>query len=85
MKHEDSKWLRCVNSLLLKYLLKRRIDEQFKGDISLCERRAECHNLAKFFTDLEAEGDADATVAELQIRFDRLMARILDLPQAVAA
>ena len=86
MKNQDSKWLRYVNGLFLKYLMQRRVDEGFKGDISLCERRAECLNLATFFDQMEAENDPEATEAELKIRFDRTMARISDeLPRAVAA
>lgn len=81
----DRKWLALVNGMFIKYLLKRRFEESYKGDINLLARRAECLSLVSFFEDLEAEGDEEATEAQMKIRFDRAMERIQDAPQAVAA
>lgn len=78
MKHQDSKWLRNVNSLFLLYLARRRITEELKCDVNIEERRAECLRLATFFEQLERENDPEATLEQLKIRFDRTMERIKD-------
>lgn len=75
----DRKWLAMVNSMFLQYLMSRRLEENFEGDINLAARRAECLSLVAFFEGIEAEGDEEATVAQMQSRFDRAMARVADL------
>lgn len=75
----DEKWLGLVNSLFLKYLLRRRISEGFQGDINLPERRKACISLASFFQNLEAERDPDANEPQLQVRFERAMQRLADV------
>lgn len=77
----DPKWLRNVNSLFLQYLNRRRMEDIFRGDINLKERRKACLELAEFFEAMEAESDPEATEAELQLRFDRCMSRIRDTSQ----
>lgn len=78
------KWLGFVNGLFLRYLLRRRVDEGFTGDIDIRARRMECLKLADFFEALEAEHDPEATEAELKKRFDLAMLRVPDA-QAKAA
>jgi hypothetical protein len=75
----DGKWLGLVNGLFLRYLMRRRAEEGFTGNINLFTRRATCLDLVKFFEAIEAEGDAEATEPQLKIRFERAMARIPDL------
>lgn len=74
----DAKWLRHVNSLFLRYLMRRRIDDVFQGDIDLLVRREKCIELAQWFEGMESEGDPEATEAELKKRFEAAMARIPD-------
>jgi hypothetical protein len=75
---DQSKWLLWVNGMFLKYLLQRRLTENFKGDINLGARRVECLKLVAFFEAIEAERDPEATEAELRKRFLSSMARIPD-------
>jgi hypothetical protein len=75
----ESKWLRLVNRLFLKYLLRRRQIEDFKGNLDVPKRRAECLSLVHFFEEIEKEGDADATSVEFRARFHRAMERVPDL------
>lgn len=77
----DPKWLRYVNGLFMRYLEQRRMQDLFRGDINLAERRQACRELAEFFEAIEAENDPEATEAELKIRFDRCMGRISDVSQ----
>jgi hypothetical protein len=79
----DRKWLGWVNAMFLQYLTNRRIKDKFPGDINLEARRAECLSLVEFFELLEADGDSDATEAEMRTRFDRAMGRIPDKSQDV--
>lgn len=81
---EIAKWLGLVNGLFLRYLLRRRVDEGFTGDLNMHGRRIACLQLADFFEALEAEQDPEATEAELKKRFDMAMARVADA-QAKAA
>lgn len=81
----DRKWLALINSMFLKYLMKRRLDDAFSGDINVDDRRRECLDLVAFFENIEAEGDEEATEAQMKIRFDRAMARVQDISEAVAA
>lgn len=74
----QGKWLRWVNGLFLKYLERRRLTENFKGDINLAERRAECLKLAEFFEAIEADHDPEATEPEMANRFHAAMARVKD-------
>ncbi|MDR5730703.1 MAG: hypothetical protein RB191_25110 [Terriglobia bacterium] len=74
----DHVWLSLVNGMFVKYLSKRRLEEGFRGDINMAERRAECHSLAEFFKGIAAEGDEEATEEQLKLRFDRAMDRIQD-------
>lgn len=70
----DAKWLRYVNGLFLRYLMRRRLDQEFRGDINIAGRRVRCLELAAWFEGMEAEGDPEATEAELKKRFDAMMA-----------
>lgn len=74
----DRKWLALVNGMFLRYLQQRRITEDFKGDINLAERRAECLRLADLMELFESANDPVAIEAELKVRFDRTMSRIKD-------
>jgi len=74
----DAKWLGLVNGMFLRYLLKRRIDEGFKGDIDVAARRSECLTLAALFETAESEGDSLAIEAHLRERFDNAMKRVRD-------
>ena len=78
------KWLARVNVMFLAYLVKRRAKESFRRDLDLASRRAACRDLAEFFRELEADGDPEATDAELRLRFNRAMARIPDRLEAAA-
>lgn len=71
----DRKWLALVNGMFLKYLLARRIEQGFVGDIDIQARRAECLKLVEFFESIEAEGDEEATEPQMKIRFDKAIAR----------
>lgn len=70
----DRKWLGHVNGMFLRYLSKRRLVDGYAGDLNILARRKECLSLAAFFEGLEAEGDPEATEAEMQVRFDKAMA-----------
>ena len=72
------KWLGLVNVLFLRYLAKRRLEEDFKGDIRIEERRRHCLDLVQFFEGLEAEKDPEATPVEFRRRFHARMAGIAD-------
>lgn len=72
------KWLGLVNVLFLRYLAKRRLEEDFKGDIRIEERRKHCLDLVQFFEGLEAEKDPEATPVEFRRRFHVRMAGIAD-------
>ncbi len=78
----DPKWLELVNSNFLKYLLRRRIDEGFTGDLNIHKRRCECAALAEFFAEMEREGDPEATEAQMRAKFESAMGRIHDLDAA---
>lgn len=80
----DRKWLALVNAMFLQYLQKRRLKDNFIGNINLPFRREACLSLVNFFEGLEGEGDSEATEAQLQIRFDKAMARIADVSQDAA-
>lgn len=80
----DRKWLALVNSMFLKYLQKRRLKDNFVGNINLPFRREECLSLVDLFEGIEGEGDDEATEKQLQVRFDRAMERIPDISQDAA-
>lgn len=71
------KWLGLVNGMFMKYLVKRRATEGFKGDIDVGARRAECLSMAQWMEGLEAEGH-EVSEAQLKKMFDSAMARIPD-------
>lgn len=77
----DRKWLSLVNGMFLQYLRKRRIDEDFIGDIDIIGRRKECLSLVAWMEGLEADGEVEATEAQLKILFDKAMARVPDKTQ----
>lgn len=79
---KDRKWLAHVNGFFLQYLCQRRITEEFKGDINLEERRAECLRLVDFFEALEADADPEATPEEMQKRLTAIMASVPDAEAA---
>lgn len=80
----DRKWLALVNSMFLQYLRKRRLEDNFLGNINLSFRREACLTLVDFFEGIAGEGDEEATEAQLQVRFDRAMARIPDVSSDIA-
>lgn len=74
---EQSRWLRLVNGLFLKYLLRRRLTDGFKGDVLVLERRAECLKLVKLFEEEAASPDPSLATAEnLRVYFNTAMAQI---------
>lgn len=75
------KWLGYVNGMVLRYLMRRRLTENFKGDLNIAGRRAECLRLVEIFEGFEAEHDPEATEAEMKIRFDRAMDRVSDVSE----
>lgn len=75
----DRKWLAAVNSLFLKYLMKRRLDEDFIGHINIVGRRKECLSLVEWMEASEADGEASEE--QLKILFDKAMARVQDKTQ----
>lgn len=81
---EQGKWLMRVNGMFLQYLKRRRLQDDFKGDINLLPRRAKCLELVTWFEGIEAENDPEATEPEMQKRFDAMMARIPDAFTVVA-
>lgn len=80
----DRKWLAMVNAMFLQYLKKRRLEDNFVGNINLSFRREACLSLVEFFEGIAGEGDEEATEAQLQVRFDRAMARIPDVSNDIA-
>jgi hypothetical protein len=80
----DRKWLGLVNAMFLQYLRKRRLEDGFVGNINLPFRREACLSLVEFFEGIAADGDEEATEAQLQIRFDRAMSRISDVSNDIA-
>lgn len=78
------KWLGYVNGMFLRYLMHRRLDEKFEGDVNIAGRRVKCLELAQWFEGMEAQGDPEATEAEMQKRFDAVMARVPDRELAAA-
>lgn len=72
----DRKWLAAVNSLFLKYLMKRRLEEDFIGHINIVARRKECLSLVEWMEVSEAEGEASEE--QLKVLFDKAMARVPD-------
>lgn len=76
---DQSKWLRLVNGLFLKYIMQRRLNEKFKGDISILPRRAECLKLVKIFEEEAAGVDPSlATVENLTVHFHAAMKQVVD-------
>lgn len=78
----DRKWLALANGMFLQYLTKRRLKDEFRGDVDIARRRKECLSLAEWLEGLEGEGDPTATEAQLKILFDKAMARIPDRSDA---
>lgn len=75
----DRKWLGLINGMFLKYLSQRRLADEFRGDINVRGRRAECLSLVAHMEALEAEFPEEASEANLKILFDKAMKRIPDL------
>ena len=79
---ELSKGLQHVNGMFLKYLLRRRVAEGFKGDINMPGRRATCLDLGAWLDRLIRE-DLAPNREELQSVFDKAMAAVKDAPGAL--
>jgi hypothetical protein len=76
----QTKGLQLVNGMFLKYLHRRRLVEDFKGDLNIEGRRHECLSLAQFFD----EALADQLLPdreERQTMFDTRMGRVKDAPE----
>lgn len=76
----QSQGLRLINGLFLKYLARRRLAQEFKGDISIRARRTICLDLAQWLDGAIAEQMAPSD-SELATIFDKAMDRIPDLSQ----
>jgi hypothetical protein len=79
---ELSKGLQHVNGMFLKYLLRRRVAEGFKGDINMPGRRAACLDLGAWLDRLIRE-DLAPNREELQSVFDKAMVAVKDAPGAL--
>ena len=77
-----SKGLSLVNGLFLKYLARRRLKEEFKGDLHVAERRAACRSLAEWYDGCALE-DMAPQPDELARSFEIEMAR--QYPRSVLA
>jgi hypothetical protein len=75
---EYPKALLVVNGFFLKYLLKRRVYEEFKGDINLGERRRECLSLAAWLEDW-THAELTSERAEIGRMFNEAMERVKDV------
>lgn len=74
----EASWgLMLMNHLFWRYLTRRRMTDQFKGDMNLWARRRECLELAGFLDQSRAE-DLKPSIEEITRMFDQAMARILD-------
>ena len=75
-----SRHLVAINLLFFAYLHKRRVTEEFKGNLNLDARRKACLDLAEFFEQLDQEEDlrVDCTAANVRSKFASTMARIPD-------
>lgn len=74
---EQSKPLQLVNGLLLRYLVRRRLDEMYQGSLQIVERRQECMQLVKWLTEWNPY-ELTTEFVELKRLFDEAMARIPD-------
>jgi hypothetical protein len=73
----QSKGLRLVNGLFLQFLAKRRLKENFKGNLQIEKRRKECIDLADWYDQCEKE-KLTPSFPELQRAFDSAMQREYD-------
>jgi hypothetical protein len=71
---EQSWGMILVNHLFFGYLARRRMTENFRGDIRLEARRARCRDLAGFLDQSKAE-DLKPSLDEIKRMFEDAMAR----------
>jgi hypothetical protein len=76
-REDHSRALKLVNGLFLKYLLKRRVTEGFKGNINLGGRRTACLDLIQWIGAWD-ERELKSEFVQIKRLFDEAMARIPD-------
>ena len=74
---QQPKALRVVNGLFLKYLLKRRMTEGFKGDLDMPRRRKACLDLADWLSEW-TEKEMSSQIREIERMFNAAMAQVSD-------
>lgn len=82
MSGRGSAGLRRVNQLFLRYLARRRLQEEYHGDLHVEQRREGCLELAAWLDALLADG-MDAEADEFQRMFDREMEKVTTLQEVV--
>jgi hypothetical protein len=79
---EQSEGLKLVNGMFLQYINRRRVLEQFQGNIDVPKRRAACLGMVPWLNQA-IEEDLRPSREELQRMFDAEMTKIPDLSSTI--
>lgn len=71
---EQTFGLRLIDQMLFAYIMRRRVQEQFKGGMHLTVRRRECLAAARWIDDMKAE-DMLPSLGDCKLAFDNAMVR----------
>jgi hypothetical protein len=73
----QSRCLMLVNGLFLKYLSRRRMTEDFKGDVNIPERRKACLSLVKWIQEWDPK-ELDTEYPQIRALFNKAMDGVKD-------